>query len=162
MPCPWRSSRQGWMGLWATWSSTWSDSWQPYLQQRDWNVKILEVSSNPRILCFCISMKWFISNALLADRSCHEISVQSHHSFTTWIPASFLNLALFPSPVHWQHRSRVIILALCSFRLAVLSWDLPSLKSSTDHLSLAFFVLICIMMSEVGNEEWMEFGTTDK
>jgi len=43
MPHPWRCSRPGWMGPWATWSS----SWQPYLWHGGWNLLIFEVPSNP-------------------------------------------------------------------------------------------------------------------
>jgi len=43
MPPPWKHSRPGWMGLWATWSS----GRCPCLKQGGWNQMILNVPSNP-------------------------------------------------------------------------------------------------------------------
>jgi len=41
--CPWRCSRPGWLGHWASWFSTRSRGWWPCL----WNLMILGVLSNP-------------------------------------------------------------------------------------------------------------------
>ena len=47
MPHPWRCSRPGWMGPWATWSSIRYGGWWPSMQQEGWSLMTLEVPSNP-------------------------------------------------------------------------------------------------------------------
>jgi len=83
MFCPWRHSRSGWMGLWATWSSS---RW-PYSLQGSWTRWSYKVPSN--------------SNDSMILLGCREFLLRAWRTFhppcaLTSTPAGLLLLTLFP------------------------------------------------------------------
>ena len=84
--------RQGWMGLWAIWSSTWSSGWQPLLWQGGWNLMILEVPSN---LSHSMIL-WFIGRPSSYIWWCKSLKTLS---FTILLKSDFFSHSIFNSVV---------------------------------------------------------------
>ena len=93
MPCPWRHSRPGWMGPWATWSSIKCGGWWPYLWCR-WRFMILEVPSNlghSVIQCVILSQKKRLFSACGSWIRLHTVRTVSIFIRSTELLTSSIN-----------------------------------------------------------------------